>query len=119
MMNRTNRFVPVLLAILYGTLALVSVPFHFHDDLRDATGSGVHAFAQHADASHCQHQSIVGHDDCTLCSAVSQHSSARPVTLIAPERPDPALLRPVSSQIDEQDHRTSPSLRGPPASMML
>ncbi len=114
MTSRINRFVSVLILMVYGTLALVSVPFHFHDADLLATGSGVHAFAQHHDAADCHHHVIGSHDDCTVCSVVT-HSVTTRNSYSAPIADDTAQGKPAVVQFAvEHDYHSTQSRRGPP-----
>lgn len=108
-------FVSVAMLIVYGTLAMVSVPFHFHEDSIFATGSGEHAFVQHEDAEDCHHRIIESHGDCTVCSAAS-HSVLFGTAVIVRHSDDPSPIRlSVVRIIIEHDHHSSHSRRGPPA----
>jgi hypothetical protein len=112
--SRTRTFVSVLTLIIYGTLALVSVPLHFHQDV-PLGGGGAQAFAQHADAQHCGHRAVESHFDCTLCSVVTQFHQAL-VTATVPLT-DPVLREHcTSTQFYAQQQFTCVlSRRGPPS----
>lgn len=115
MKSRTNTVVSVIVLLVYGTLAMVSVPFHFHDDALLTTGSGVHELTQHHDATDCHHHVIGSHDDCTICSVVSQSLVTRS-TFAAPAADDVALFKPTVVQFAvERDYHSTQSRRGPPA----
>ncbi|GEM_PF-3928680 len=70
--------------VVYGTLALVAVPFHHHDDEMFASGRGEQTIAQHADALHCKHRAIETHSDCTICSFAS-HTVTTSVVAVVPQ----------------------------------
>ena len=114
MKNRTNIFVSVVVLIVYGTLTLVAVPLHHHDDPLYATGSGTHSIVSHDDALHCRHHVIESYDECTICSVVS-HSISAKVVAVLPQ------TDPVSSEYSSTfffsaalDVYSSLSRRGPP-----
>lgn len=115
MINRTKSFVSVLTLIIYGTLAFVSVPLHFHQDVLLSSGTGMHAFAQHADALHCQHQSIESHSDCTLCSITSSFHYSIVTATIPPSDPLRRDYSTVLPSFSQQQLDNFLSRRGPPA----
>ncbi|MCK9410536.1 MAG: hypothetical protein WCX28_06060 [Bacteriovoracaceae bacterium] len=82
MKDRTKTFVSVALLIIYGTLALVSVPLHFHQDVMLSSGTGSHTFAQHEDALHCEHHAIESHTDCTLCSTATHFHYSSVIAIV-------------------------------------
>jgi hypothetical protein len=115
MTNRTTSFVSVVTLIIYGTLALVSVPLHFHQDVPLNSGSGQHAITQHDDALHCTHRAIEGHNDCTLCSIGSYTAGYRVIAVV------PQLNILLTDQVtgllfyEELSFSSAHSRRGPPA----
>ncbi|MDP1677616.1 MAG: hypothetical protein Q8L88_12225 [Bacteroidota bacterium] len=117
MKNRTNIFVSVVLLIVYGTLTLVTVPLHFHEDPLFVSGNGEHRVVQHDDAFHCHHHVVEIHTDCTICSFIS-HSSCSKVVAVVPQF-NPKSVEYISTfciAIIDQ-HASSHSRRGPPVTL--
>jgi hypothetical protein len=115
MKSRTNTFVSVLVLMVYGTLAMVSVPFHFHEDSIFATGSGLHEIVQHHDATDCHHHDVGSHDDCTVCSIASHAKITHFSALLRQPKVASVIFAVVSHRTIPHHFLSAISRRGPPS----
>lgn len=112
----TTNLVAVCTLIVYGTLALVSVPLHFHGEDLFTSGPGVLSFTQHADAGHCAHKPLEAHqDDCTLCTIISHSLQTRLLAVLPAPETRPATFSDAHRGDTLQPFHSTPTLRGPPS----